>query len=57
MLVNGMSQVSGSLDEEDAEDITKGIVIQMSTKMNISLVTVVEFHSEAGKIQYVFPPQ
>ena len=25
-----MSQVSGSLDEEDAEDITKGVVIQMS---------------------------
>ena len=28
ILVDGMSQVSGSLDEEDAEDITKGIVIQ-----------------------------
>ena len=24
IFINGMSQVSGSLDEEDAEDITKG---------------------------------
>ena len=26
MIINGMSKVSGSLDEEDAEDITKGTV-------------------------------
>ena len=26
MIINGISKVSGSLDEEDAEDITKGTV-------------------------------
>ena len=26
IIINGMSKVSGSLDEEDAEDITKGTV-------------------------------
>ena len=29
MLVNGMSCVSGSLDEEDAEDINKGFTIEV----------------------------
>merc|ERR1711892_483506 len=48
MIVNGMSSVSGSLDEEDAEDITKGFKIEAVDN------TIVLFLTDGFKTEFEF---
>ena len=48
MLVNGMSCVSGSLDEEDAQDITKGFTIEAVNN------TIRLFVTDGFKIEFEF---
>ena len=48
IIVNGMSSVSGSLDEEDAEDITKGFKIEAVDN------TIVLFLTDGFKTEFEF---